>query len=100
MTEIRLVIPYHLCNLAGTGRKLVLDVPDPVTTGVVIDTLEATYPALRGTVRDPATLKRRPFIRFFACEEDLSNDPLDNPLPSAVVTGREALHIVGAMAGG
>lgn len=100
MTAIRVVIPYHLCNLAGTGRELALEVPDPVTTRLVIDSLEDTYPALRGTVRDPATQKRRPFIRFFACEEDLSNDPLDAPLPPEVLTGREALHIVGAMAGG
>lgn len=97
---IRLVLPHHLRNLAGTGKEVELDVPDPVTLGAVIDALEAAHPMLRGTVRDPANGRRRAFVRFFACEDDLSNQSLDEPLPASVAEGREALHVVGAMAGG
>jgi hypothetical protein len=97
---IRVVLPYHLRNLAGTGREVELEVEDPPTQRRVLDALEATYPVLRGTVRDPATQRRRPFIRFFACEEDLSHDSPDDPLPQAVVDGAEPFMVVGAMAGG
>jgi molybdopterin synthase sulfur carrier subunit len=94
------VLPHHLRTLAGTGREVQLDVGDTPTQRRMIDALEAAYPALRGTIRDPATDRRRPFIRFFACGEDLSHDPADAPLPSAVARGTEPLHGVGAMAGG
>ncbi len=97
---IRVVLPHHLRTLSGTGREVHLDVGGPATLGEVIDALEAAYPVLRGTVRDPESRRRRPFIRFYASEEDLSHDPLDRPLPAEVVEGREALHGVGAMAGG
>lgn len=97
---IRVVLPHHLRNLAGTVREVELDVASPATLGKVIDALESAYPPLRGTVRDPATGRRRPFIRFFACEDDLSHQGLDEPLPDSVSGGREALHVVGAMAGG
>jgi molybdopterin synthase sulfur carrier subunit len=97
---IRVVLPYHLRTLAGVGRELELHVESPPTIRLVLDALEATYPALRGTVRDPTTKRRRAFIRFFACEEDLSNEPADAVLPEAVANGAEPLHVVGAMAGG
>lgn len=97
---IRVVLPHHLRNLAGTAGEVQLEVAGPVTLEGVIDALESAYPMLRGTVRDPGTGRRRPFIRFFACEDDLSHDGLDAPLPSPVAEGREALHVVGAMAGG
>lgn len=97
---IRVVLPQHLRTLAGTGREVQLDVVGTPTQRLVIDALEAAYPMLRGTVRDPATSSRRPFIRFFACEEDLSHEPPDAPLPEAVVTGVEPFFVVGAMAGG
>jgi hypothetical protein len=97
---IRVVLPYHLRTLAGTGREIQLDVEGEASQRRVLDALESTYPMLRGTVRDPATQRRRPFIRFFACEEDLSNHSPDEPLPTLVASGDEPLHIVGAMAGG
>ncbi|MDA8045220.1 MAG: MoaD/ThiS family protein [Actinomycetota bacterium] len=97
---IRLLLPHHLRNLAGTGREVELDVAEPVTQRSLIDALEDAYPPLRGTLRDPATQRRRPFIRFFAGEEDLSHEPPDALLPEAVLTGKEPLHVVGAMAGG
>jgi molybdopterin synthase sulfur carrier subunit len=97
---IRVVLPHHLRTLAMTTGEVQLDVAGPVTQRAVIDALEAAFPALRGTIRDPATQRRRPFIRFFACEDDLSLEPPDAPLPEAVVSGREPLHVVGAMAGG
>lgn len=97
---IRVVLPHHLRNLAGSGREVELDVGDPVTLARVIDALERAYPPLRGTVRDPGNGLRRPFIRFFADEDDLSHQGLDAPLPDAVAGGREPLHVVGAMAGG
>lgn len=97
---IRVVLPHHLRDLAGTGREVELALERPATLGGVIDALETAYPTLRGTVRDPANGRRRPFIRFFACEDDLSHQGLDAPLPDAVTSGREPLHVVGAMAGG
>jgi molybdopterin synthase sulfur carrier subunit len=97
---IRVTLPHHLRILAGTGKEVQLEVDAPVTQQAVIDALEAAYPALRGTIRDPATQRRRAFVRFFACEEDISHEAPDAPLPPEVVEGREALHVVGAMAGG
>ena len=97
---IRIRLPHHLRTLAGVGREIELDVDDPPTQRLVLDALEAGYPMLRGTFRDPVTQRRRPFIRFFACEDDLSFEPPDAPLPDAVATGAEPLHVVGAMAGG
>ena len=97
---IRVMLPYHLQNLAKVGREVSLDVPAPVTQGSVLDALEAKYPVLRGAIRDHGTLKRRAFIRFFACEEDLSHDPPDKPLPDKVVRGEEPFFIIGAIAGG
>lgn len=97
---VRVVLPYHLRTLAGTGPEVSLDVDDPPTQRLVLDALETAYPMLRGTVRDPATKRRRPFVRFFACEEDLSHDSPDDPLPAAVASGAEPFHVVGAMAGG
>ncbi|MEZ4728775.1 MAG: MoaD/ThiS family protein [Caldilineaceae bacterium] len=97
---IRVVIPHHLRNLARTGKEVTLTIVGPVTQRAVMDALESQYPMLKGTIRDHGTLKRRPFIRFFACEQDLSHESPDAPLPDAVVTGKEPLLIVGAMAGG
>ena len=97
---IRVVLPYHLRNLAGVGREVTLDVADPVTQRAVLDALEARYPMLRGTVRDHGSLRRRALVRFFACEEDLSNDPPDKPLPDKVASGAEPFFIIGAIAGG
>jgi sulfur-carrier protein len=97
---IRVVLPYHLRNLARVGDEVRLEVDGPVTMGTVLDALEVCYPVLRGTLRDHVTLRRRPFIRFFACKEDLSHDPPEAKLPDAVVTGAEPLLIIGAMAGG
>lgn len=97
---IRVVLPFHLRNLARVNGDIELEVAAPVTVSAVLDALEARYPTLRGTVRDHGTLKRRPFIRFFACKEDWSNEPPETPLPEAVVTGAEPFLIIGAMAGG
>ncbi|MEQ2006961.1 MAG: MoaD/ThiS family protein [Limisphaerales bacterium] len=97
---IRVVLPYHLRNLARVESEVLLEVPPPVTVAAVLDALEARFPVLRGTIRDHGTLKRRPFIRFFACKEDLSLDPPDTLLPDAVVNGIEPFLVVGAMAGG
>lgn len=97
---IRVVLPAHLRTLARVDGELKLDVQGPVTQRSVLDALEAAYPMLRGTIRDQVTHKRRAFLRFFACEEDFSNDSPDTPLPDAVATGAEPLLIVGAMAGG
>jgi len=98
---VRVVLPAHLRTLAGVGSGDVLvDVHGEVTLGSVLDALEARHPTLRGTIRDHQTLKRRAFIRFFACEEDLSHDSPDTPLPDAVVSGAEPLYVVGAIAGG
>ncbi|MHB8504863.1 MAG: MoaD/ThiS family protein [Acidimicrobiales bacterium] len=97
---IRVVLPQHLRVLAGVSGEVRLDVEEPVTQRRVLDALEARHPYLRGTVRHPETQQRRPFVRFFACELDLSHDPPDAALPRDVVEGREAFHVVGAMAGG
>jgi sulfur-carrier protein len=97
---IRVVLPYHLRNLAQVGAEVTLDVEGPVTQRSVLDALEARYPMLRGTIRDHVTYKRRPFLRFFACEEDLSLEPPDAPLPDAVAAGAEPFWVVGAIAGG
>mgnify|MGYP003580366632 FL=1 len=97
---IRVVLPAHLRTLARVAGEVKLDVEGPVTAGAVLDALEATYPMLRGTIRDHVTGKRRPFVRFFACEQDVSHDPPDALLPQAVATGAEPFMVVGAMAGG
>ena len=97
---IRVVLPTHLRNLARIEGEVTLEPAGPATPGSVLDALESRYPALRGTIRDQATLRRRPFVRFFACEEDLSHEPPDTPLPEAVVLGKEPFLVVGAMAGG
>ncbi|MDB6123462.1 MAG: uncharacterized protein JWQ71_2455 [Pedosphaera sp.] len=97
---IRVVLPFHLRTLARVDGEVQLETDHPVTLGSVLDALEARYPVLRGTIRDHGTLKRRPFIRFFACEQDLSHEPLDTALPEAVLTGEEPFLVVGAMAGG
>ena len=97
---IRLVLPQHLRTLARVNNEITLDIAGPVTVDSVLDTLESQYPMLRGTIRDHVTKRRRPFIRFFACEQDFSHEAPDTPLPEAVANGLEPLLIVGAMAGG
>ncbi len=97
---IRVELPSNLRTLAGVGRVVELQVEGPVTQRSVLDALEAAYPMLRGTIRDHLTQRRRPMLRFFACEEDLSDESLDAPLPDDVATGREPYLIVGAIAGG
>jgi len=97
---IRVVLPYHLRNLARVDGEVGLEVAAPVTIRAVVDALEARYPVLRGTIRDHGTFKRRPFVRFFACKEDMSLEPPETPLPDQVVSGAEPFLIVGAMAGG
>jgi len=97
---IRVLLPPQLRALARTGDETMLDVAAPVTQRAVLDALESRYPLLCGTIRDRTTLRRRPFVRFFACERDLSHDAPDTPLPDAVATGAEPLLIVAAMAGG
>jgi hypothetical protein len=94
------VLPAHLKNLAKVNGEVRLEVPEPVTQRLVLDALEARYPMLRGTIRDHGTGKRRAFVRFYACEEDLSNEPPDAPLPDRVVAGDEPFLVIGAMAGG
>lgn len=97
---IRVTLPFHLRTLAQIDGEVELDVPAPVTIGSVLDGLEARYPGLRGTIRDHVTLKRRSFVRFFACQQDLSHQAPDLPLPEAVANGTEPLMIIGAVAGG
>ena len=97
---IRVALPYHLRNLARVDGEVQLEVAPPVTLDSVLNTLEARYPVLRGTIRDQGTLKRRPFVRFYACKEDLSLEPPETPVPAAVADGTEPFLIVGAMAGG
>jgi len=97
---IRVVLPPHLRTLAHASGEVVLEVAEPVTQRAALDALEARYPMLRGTIRDHATQQRRPFVRFFACEQDLSNESPDAALPDAVATGAEPFLIVGAMSGG
>ena len=104
MTEIRVVLPAHLRTLAKTGREVVVSLPGDITQRAVLDALESAFPVLGGTIRDRQTGKRRAFVRFYACEQDLSNEPPDAPLPSAVAAalaaGAEPFLVVGAMAGG
>jgi molybdopterin synthase sulfur carrier subunit len=97
---IRVILPPHLRTLAHVGSELTLAVEPPVTQRSVLDALEARYPMLRGAIRDHVTLQRRPFLRFFACEEDLSHEPPDAPLPDAVASGKEPFLVIGAIAGG
>ncbi len=97
---IRVALPFHLRTLAQVDDEITLDVEGAVTVRSVLDALEAKYPVLRGTIRDHDTGRRRPFIRFFACEEDLSHEPPDAPLPDAVVSGKEPFCVIGAIAGG
>ena len=97
---IRVVLPAHLRTLAHVGEEVTVDVQGEATQRAIIDALEAHYPVLRGTIRDYATHKRRPYLRFFACEEDLSHEPPDAPLPDPVAKGDEPFLVIGAMAGG
>src|SRR5712692_590334 len=97
---IRVVLPPHLRALAGVDNEVLLDVEGQVTQRSLLDAVEASYPMLRGTIRDHVTQRRRPFVRFFACEEDLSHELPDTPLPDPVATGAEPFLVVGAMAGG
>lgn len=97
---IRVILPTHLRVLANTTREVQIDVPPPVTPASIIDALERTYPPLHATIRDPATQKRRALVRFFACEEDVSHEPMDLVLPAKVADGTEPFYIIGAIAGG
>ena len=97
---IRVELPQHLQTLARVGREIEVSVDAPVTVGAVLDAVEARYPVLQGTIRDHVTKKRRAFIRFFACEEDLSHEDPDAPLPATVAEGKEPFLVVGAIAGG
>jgi molybdopterin synthase sulfur carrier subunit len=97
---IRVILPQHLRTLAHVGSEVQLELESPVTQRSVLDALEARYPMLRGTIRDQVTQERRPFLRFFACEEDLSHELPDAPLPDEVASGKEPLLIIGAIAGG
>lgn len=97
---IRVELPFHLRNLARVTGEVQLDVIEPITIDAVLTALEQRHPVLRGTIRDHVTLKRRPFIRFFACKEDLSLEPPETPVPQAVANGSEPLLIIGALAGG
>ena len=97
---IRVVLPFHLRNLARVSGEVQFELAAPVTIRAVLDAVEEKFPALRGTIRDHGTLKRRPFVRYFACKEDLSAEPPETPLPDEVVNGSEPFLIVGAMAGG
>ena len=97
---VRVVLPFHLRNLAHVDGEVKLEVTGPITQRSVLDALEANYPMLRGTIRDHGTQQRRAFLRFFACEEDLSHEPPDSPLPEAVAKGTEPFIVIGAIAGG
>jgi sulfur-carrier protein len=97
---IRVVLPYHLRNLAHVGNEVMLQVAPPVTQRSVLDALEVRYPMLRGAIRDHDTQQRRPFLRFFACEEDISHNSPDAPLPEVVASGKEPFIVIGAIAGG
>lgn len=98
--SVRVILPYHLRNLARVGTEVAVEIGEPVTVRTVLDVLETRYPMLCGTIREHETGKRRAFLRFFACEQDLSHDSPDDPLPEAVTAGREPLLIIGAIAGG
>ena len=97
---IRVLLPFHLRTLARTDGEVRLEVAAPITIRAVLEEIETRFPALRGTIRDHGTLQRRPFIRFFACKEDMSLDPPDTPIPAEVIDGAEPFMIIGAMAGG
>ena len=97
---IRVILPTHLRNLAHAPSEVSLEIPAPVTQRSVLDALEARYPMLQGAIRDHGTLQRRAFLRFFACEEDLTHEPPDAPLPEAVVSGKEPFIVIAAIAGG
>jgi hypothetical protein len=97
---IRVALPYHLRTLARVDSDVRLEVGEPTTLGSVLDALEARYPVLRGAIRDRTTLRRRPFVRFYACKEDLSHEPPETPLPDEVISGIEPFLVIGAMAGG
>jgi sulfur-carrier protein len=97
---VRVVLPAHLRTLADVGGEVAVDVVGPITQRTVLDAVEGQYPVLRGTIRDHVTLARRPLVRFFACEEDVSHEPPDALLPDAVARGKEPFLIIGAMAGG
>ena len=97
---IRVVLPQHLRTLAGVDREVSVEVTGPVTQRTILDAIEARYPMLRGTIRDQVTQQRRPLVRFFACEEDVSHDPPDAPLPEKIASGAEPFFIIGAIAGG
>jgi hypothetical protein len=97
---VRVMLPQHLQVLASCPRELALEVPSPVTPRAIIDALETKYPTLRGTIRDHVTHQRRPLVRFFACEEDISHDSPDAPVPEQVASGKEPFFIIGAIAGG
>ena len=97
---IRVVLPFHLRTLARVEGEVQIEIGNPPTVGAALDAVETAYPVLRGTIRDHVTLRRRPFVRFFACQQDLSLEPPETPLPEAVLQGAEPFLIVGAMAGG
>lgn len=99
-STVRIELPAHLRTLANVGREVTVELNGTVTLRAAIDALEARYPMLRGTIRDHVTHQRRPFLRFFACQEDLSHDSPDTPLPDAIVQGKEPLIVLGAIAGG
>ncbi len=100
VNKVRVELPFHLRTLAQVSGEVTLEVEGTATRSSVLDALEARYPVLRGTIRDHATRERRPFLRFFACQQDLTHEPPDAPLPAAVASGAEPLLIVGAIAGG
>jgi sulfur-carrier protein len=100
VTTVRVELPAHLRTLARVGSEVRVDVPDAPTIADVLDALESAYPALRGTIRDPASAARRPFMRFFACGRDLSHEPMQEPLPDSVARGADVLCVIGAIAGG
>lgn len=97
---VRVHLPFHLRGLAGVAAEVELDLPGAVTQRTIVDALEARFPQLRGTIRDHATLKRRAFIRFFACQQDVSNEDPDAPLPAAIASGDETFLVIGALSGG
>ena len=97
---VRVILPTHLRNLAHSPAEISLEVASPVTTSAILDALESSYPMLRGAIRDHVTLQRRPFLRFFACEEDLTHDSPETPLPDSVASGKEPFLVIGAIAGG
>lgn len=97
---IRVMLPFHLRRLAGVGSEVSLEVDEPVTQRSVLDALEAAYPMLRGTIRDHITQQRRPYLRFYACREDISHDSPDKALPDEVASGQEPFRVIGAIAGG